>query len=94
MLKCPHNNARHTDLLREAVLSEEKRLQAKTKVMAHKGVQTDRVMSPTFKSAPSSSVSTETIPSREANFSRGGVRGHGKTDFNSRGSFRGKRNRS
>ena len=94
VLKCPHNNARHTDLLREAVLTEEKRLQAKGKVMAHKGVQTDRVMSPTFKSAPSSSVSTETIPSREANFARGGVRGRGKTDFNSRGSFRGKRNRS
>ena len=94
VLKCPHNDARHTELLREAVSSEEQRLKAKGKVMAHKSVQTDRILSVTPKNVPSSSVSTGTTPSREASFSRGGTRGRGKTDFNFRGSFRGKRNRS
>jgi hypothetical protein len=91
--KCPHFSAEHTELLKKAVLSEEIRQQAK--VVAHKGVQTDRVLAATPKNAPRSSQSIETTgPLREVSFSRGGVRGRGRGNFSDRGNRGKKRNRS
>jgi GNAT superfamily N-acetyltransferase len=69
---CPHQCEAHLDLCKAAVEKEEKKIYAKT--MISRGIQTDKLISPTH-SRSSSVASKERVPASNRGFARGGTRG-------------------
>lgn len=79
---CPHQCDAHIDLCKAAVEKEEKKIYAKT--MMSRGIQTDKLISPT-QSRSSSTASKERVPASNRGFARGGTRGRPSRPYGNRG---------